>query len=197
MVDCRDLHGAALYLRFLHSGLELYSAAPLIVARRRHQLGRSALLRQTIHGDVGSEGIEPELPRKSRGDDFKRIRSQENPLVQASNYLRAMRKHSDSVTYLYWRFCFRNLTALLFQIPLLTWHSQTTSTDQPLRRNRRFVRLSRILLSINFLRQKVTLLFDWALPYRQLCPCQKQPWTNTIFLAEVKTISGLPGSPLL
>ena len=73
------------------------------------------------------------------------------------------------------------------------WHSQMIRTDHPFFLNWRSIAVSLFLFPSSFSRQKLTLVLGIRLPIGQLCWCQKQPWTKTIFRRRRKTRSGRPG----
>jgi len=72
-------------------------------------------------------------------------------------------------------------------------HSQMRRTDQPLLLSWRRTRLSRATFRLIFSCQKTALRFGVRLRL-QLCPCQKQPSTNTATFLEGQAKSGFPGS---
>ena len=73
------------------------------------------------------------------------------------------------------------------------WHSQIMSTPQPISLNSCSCCLSRFMFLPIFASQYALLDFGLFECLQFLCPCQKQPWTNIIFLNFGKTISGFPG----
>ena len=82
---------------------------------------------------------------------------------------------------------------LFFEIFLIS-HSQTTKISHPCFFN--FFKFSpslKIFFEIFFLQNSTLLLVQ----YLQAWPCQKQPFTKTIFPRHGKTRSGLPGRPFL
>src|SRR5947208_1041258 len=71
-------------------------------------------------------------------------------------------------------------------------HSQIRTTVQPRSRKRRFVRRSRALFVLIFLRHASLFVFG-VMFFPQSCPCQKHPSTKTATLATGHAKSGLPG----
>jgi hypothetical protein len=76
------------------------------------------------------------------------------------------------------------------------WHSHTTSTPHPIRRNARRCIASRARFPSSFLRQNAARVVGIERPLLHAWRCQKQPWTKTTFRRLGKTRSGVPGSPL-
>ena len=74
-------------------------------------------------------------------------------------------------------------------------HSHTVATRHPRPSNSASTRRSLSRLPLIFPDQNTFLVFG-HLKYRHLCPCQKQPCTNTTHSCLGKTMSGRPGSEL-
>ncbi len=88
----------------------------------------------------------------------------------------------------------RNVTIFLASRSwCFVWHSQTTNTSHPSFLRDRFTLASRALFLSNFLSQNARRVDGMDRPLRQLCRCQKQPWTKTTFIRPEKTRSGEPG----
>jgi hypothetical protein len=74
-------------------------------------------------------------------------------------------------------------------------HVQSTPTLHPNRRSARTWRVSRLLLLFTFRVQKPRFELGSFARLQPSCPCQKQPWTNSIAFTSGITTSGVPGRP--
>jgi len=80
-------------------------------------------------------------------------------------------------------------------MPARISHSHNSITVHPSFRSSRIVVRSRLRFDLIFGSQYPSLDLGRD-PSEQVCPCQKHPWTSTIFRCLGSTISGLPGKVL-